>query len=243
MALRAHPTGLASALEMMSVSQLLFGTDAPLRKSIATVQGLIDYGFSARGTAQPSTAKMRSGCCRVAGSMHERAAPGLGNLHAIVSMTTNRQVSPMKRSFWSGGFAGLCWPQLSWPQSHDACIHAKLSAAADQDHLSFCGGRRRRFVGRAVGEQLTELVGQPVVIENVAGAGGTFGTARAAKSPPDGYTLFIGTPSTHGTNVAVYPKLPYDAIKDFEPVGLITTSPLMLITSPKLEANSVRRSD
>ena len=77
------------------------------------------------------------------------------------------------------------------------------------------------------------------MIENVAGAGGTIGTARAAKSAPDGYTLFIGTPSTHGTNVAVYPKLPYDAIKDFEPIGLIATSPLMLVTSPKFEANSV----
>ena len=65
------------------------------------------------------------------------------------------------------------------------------------------------------------------------------GTGRAAKSPPDGYTLFIGTPSTHGTNVAVYPKLPYDAINDFEPIGLLATSPLLLITWPKLQVNTV----
>ena len=104
--------------------------------------------------------------------------------------------------------------------------------------IPFAAGGGGDVVGRAIGEQLSELVGQPVVIENVAGAGGTLGTARAAKSPADGYTLFVGTPSTHGTNVAVYAKLPYDAIKDFEPVGLIATSPLMLIAAPQLEAKT-----
>lgn len=104
--------------------------------------------------------------------------------------------------------------------------------------IPFAAGGGGDVVGRAIGEQLSELIGQPVVIENVAGAGGTLGTARAAKSPPDGYTLFVGTPSTHGTNVAVYAKLPYDAIKDFEPVGLIATSPLMLIAPPQLEAKA-----
>ena len=104
--------------------------------------------------------------------------------------------------------------------------------------IPFAAGGGGDVVGRVIGEQFSELAGQPVVIENVAGAGGTLGTARAAKSPPDGYTLFIGTPSTHGTNVAVYAKLPYDAIKNFEPVGLIATSPLMLIAAPQLEART-----
>ena len=62
------------------------------------------------------------------------------------------------------------------------------------------------------------------------------------QAAPDGYTLFIGTPSTHGTNVAVYPKLPYDAIKDFAPIGLIATSPLLLIASPS-STSPRRRSD
>src|SRR5262245_2392207 len=105
--------------------------------------------------------------------------------------------------------------------------------------MPFAAGGGADVVGRALAEQLTASMGQPVVIENVAGAGGTIGTARAAKSPPDGYTLFIGTPSTHGTNVAVYPKLSYNAVADFEPVGLIATSPLMLISSAQFEANSV----
>jgi tripartite-type tricarboxylate transporter receptor subunit TctC len=105
--------------------------------------------------------------------------------------------------------------------------------------MPFAAGGGADVVGRALAEQLTTMMGQPVVIENVAGAGGTIGTARAAKSAPDGYTLFIGTPSTHGTNVAVYPKLSYNAVTDFEPVGLIATSPLMLISSSQFEANSV----
>ncbi len=89
--------------------------------------------------------------------------------------------------------------------------------------LPFAAGGGADVVGRTIAEQLSEQLGQAVVIENVVGAGGTIGTARAAKAAPDGYTLFIGTPSTHGTNVAVYPKLPYDAIKDFAPIGLIAS--------------------
>jgi tripartite-type tricarboxylate transporter receptor subunit TctC len=105
--------------------------------------------------------------------------------------------------------------------------------------MPFPAGGGADVVGRAVAQQLSESLGQPVIVENVVGAGGTIGTARAAQAAPDGYTLFVGTPSTHGTNVAVYPKLSYDAIKDFVPIGLIATSPLMLIASPTLEVASV----
>jgi len=93
-----------------------------------------------------------------------------------------------------------------------------------------------RILATALGEQL----GQPVVVENVAGAGGTIGTAKAAHAAADGYTLFVGTPSTHGTNAAVYPSLPYDPVKDFAPVMLIGTSPFMLLSSPAFDAKSVR---
>jgi tripartite-type tricarboxylate transporter receptor subunit TctC len=105
--------------------------------------------------------------------------------------------------------------------------------------MPFPAGGGADVVGRAVAQQLSESLRQSVIVENVVGAGGTIGTARAAQAAPDGYTLFVGTPSTHGTNVAVYPKLSYDAIKDFVPIGLIATSPLMLIASPTLEVASV----
>jgi tripartite-type tricarboxylate transporter receptor subunit TctC len=105
--------------------------------------------------------------------------------------------------------------------------------------LPFAAGGGADVATRVIAPQLHEALGQPVIIENVAGAGGSTGTARAAQSASDGYTLFVGTPSTHGTNVAVYPKLPYDAIKDFEPVGMISTSPLMLVVTPGINVNSV----
>lgn len=93
-----------------------------------------------------------------------------------------------------------------------------------------------RILAAALGEQL----GQGVVVENISGAGGTIGTARAAHATPDGYTLLVGTPSTHGSNVAVYAKLDYDPVRDFVPVMLIGTSPFMLLASPSFEAKSVQ---
>jgi tripartite-type tricarboxylate transporter receptor subunit TctC len=87
---------------------------------------------------------------------------------------------------------------------------------------------------------LGTALGQSVIVENVSGAGGTIGTAKAAHAAPDGYTLFLGTPSTHGTNAAVYPSLPYDPVKDFAPVMLIGTSPFMLLVAPNFEAKSVK---
>ena len=87
---------------------------------------------------------------------------------------------------------------------------------------------------------LGEQLGQSVIVENVSGAGGTIGTARAAHAAPDGYTLLVGTPSTHGSNVAVYSNLDYDPVRDFAPVMLIGTSPFMLLAAPSFEAKSVK---
>ena len=145
----------------------------------------------------------------------------------------------MERSLWTRRLRPLALAAAFVAGSAAAAVAQSYPQQTIKIIMPFAAGGGADVVGRAVAEQLTELLGQPVVIENVAGAGGTIGTARAAKSAPDGYTLFVGTPSTHGTNVAVYPKLSYDAIKDFEPIGLIATSPLMLISSPKFEANSV----
>ena len=94
------------------------------------------------------------------------------------------------------------------------------------------------IAARVVAQHLGAGLGQSVFVENFGGAGGTIGTARAAQATPDGYTLFVGTPSTHGTNVAVYSKLSYDPIRDFAPIGLIGTSPFLLIAHPSLKAQS-----
>lgn len=94
------------------------------------------------------------------------------------------------------------------------------------------------LAARVVASNLANSLGQPVVVENYGGAGGTIGTAKAAQAAPDGYTVFVGTPSTHGTNVAVFEKLSYDPIRDFAPIGLIGTSPFLLIVHPAVPAAS-----
>jgi len=96
------------------------------------------------------------------------------------------------------------------------------------------------LAARVIATNLSPLVGQPVVVENYGGAGGTIGTAKAAQATPDGYTIFVGTPSTHGTNKAVLANLSYDPIRDFSPIGLIGTSPFLLIVNPAVPATSTR---
>ena len=96
------------------------------------------------------------------------------------------------------------------------------------------------IAARVVATNMAPLLGQPLVPENYGGAGGTIGTAKAAQAAPDGYTIFVGTPSTHGTNKAVLTNLSYDPIRDFSPIGLIGTSPFLLIVHPGVPANSTK---
>ena len=86
-------------------------------------------------------------------------------------------------------------------------------------------------VARVIAPRLSELLGQSVIIENRGGAGGSVGATFVAQAPHDGYTLLLGTASTHGTNPNVYTKLGYDPVRDFAPVALITSAPLMLVAN------------
>jgi tripartite-type tricarboxylate transporter receptor subunit TctC len=106
--------------------------------------------------------------------------------------------------------------------------------------VAFPAGGGADVAARILAVSLGEQLGQSVVVENISGAGGTIGTARAAHAAPDGYTLLVGTPSTHGSNVAVYASLDYDPVRDFVPVMLIGTSPFMLLASNSFEAKSVK---
>ena len=87
---------------------------------------------------------------------------------------------------------------------------------------------------------LSEVLGQTVVVENIGAAGGTVGSARVAKATPDGYTLLIGNTGTHAYSQSLYKKLPYDAAKDFEPVGLVTESPRILVARKDFPANNLK---
>src|SRR4030081_1190458 len=86
-------------------------------------------------------------------------------------------------------------------------------------------------VARVIAPRLSELLGQSVIIENRGGAGGSVGATFVAQAPRDGYTLLMGTASTHGTNPNVYSKLGYDPVRDFVPIALITSAPLMLVAN------------
>jgi len=105
----------------------------------------------------------------------------------------------------------------------------------------FAPGGALDLIARGLGAKLSESLGQPVVVENRAGASGAIGSDAVARSAPDGYTLLLGATTTHGINPAFNPKsLPYDAVKDFTPVSLVATIPHALVVNPKLPVNSVQ---
>lgn len=95
------------------------------------------------------------------------------------------------------------------------------------------------IVGRSVADRMGRALGQTVIVENKAGAGGSIGASEGARAKADGYTLFIGTSATHGTNPSTMASLQYDAVKDFAPVALIAAAPLMIIISPKVPAKTL----
>jgi tripartite-type tricarboxylate transporter receptor subunit TctC len=101
------------------------------------------------------------------------------------------------------------------------------------------GGGTDTFA-RAIGQKLSERWGQSVVIENKAGAGGVVGTDFVAKSPPDGYTLLVTYEGSQAINQSLYEKLPFDSLRDFEPVATIAVTPFLLIVGPRVEAKSLK---
>lgn len=100
-------------------------------------------------------------------------------------------------------------------------------------------GSATDVISRVVANRLSEALGQPIVIEARPGAGGVVGTEAAARSAADGYTLFMANNSTHGSNPAVYAKLPYDAVNDFAPISFVASVPYVLVVEPSLPAKSV----
>jgi tripartite-type tricarboxylate transporter receptor subunit TctC len=95
--------------------------------------------------------------------------------------------------------------------------------------VPFAAGGPTDIVARAIGERLASSFGQPVIVDNVAGAAGTTGAARVAGAPADGYTLLMGPMSTMSFSPALYPALSFDPIKDFEPLGIVAAAPIVLV--------------
>jgi tripartite-type tricarboxylate transporter receptor subunit TctC len=106
--------------------------------------------------------------------------------------------------------------------------------------VPFAPGGTTDILGRMVSAGLSSSLGQPVVVENKPGQAGSIGAAELARATPDGYTIGGGTISSHAINATLYPKLPYDPVRDFAPITMLATLPNMLIVHPSLNVGSVR---
>jgi len=106
--------------------------------------------------------------------------------------------------------------------------------------VPFPPGGSTDIVARIVAQKLAAQLGQGVVIENRGGAGGSLGTAVVAKAPADGYTLTVGTTSTHVVAPSVFQKLEYDPVKDLAPISLIAVTPYLLVVNPKVQAKTLK---
>jgi tripartite-type tricarboxylate transporter receptor subunit TctC len=105
--------------------------------------------------------------------------------------------------------------------------------------MPFAAGSAFDTLARIMAERMRESLGQPVIIENVTGAGGSVGVGRAARAAGDGYTLSMGGSNTHVINGAIYP-LQYDVLNDFEPISLITTLPLLIVAKKAVPATNLK---
>jgi tripartite-type tricarboxylate transporter receptor subunit TctC len=118
-----------------------------------------------------------------------------------------------------------------------ALAFAALPAAAQSDYprrpitliVPFAAGGPTDVVARIIGEHMSRTLGQPIIIENVVGAGGTTASTRAARSAPDGYTIEMGHMGTHAASVALYPNLAYKPDVDFAPIGLVAGTPVLIL--------------
>lgn len=106
--------------------------------------------------------------------------------------------------------------------------------------VPFPPGGSTDIVARIVAQKMGERLGQPMVIENRGGAGGTLGTAQVAKAAPDGYSLTVATTSTHVVAPSVYARLDYDPVKDFTPVGLMAVTSYLLVIHPSVPAKNLQ---
>jgi tripartite-type tricarboxylate transporter receptor subunit TctC len=106
--------------------------------------------------------------------------------------------------------------------------------------VGFAAGGISDVLGRALAAKMSQTIGQQVIVENKPGAGTTIAGEFIAKSAPDGYTIWLQDITTHAINATLYPRLPYDSVKDFTPVGLVASTPLMLVVHPSTPAKSVQ---
>jgi tripartite-type tricarboxylate transporter receptor subunit TctC len=106
--------------------------------------------------------------------------------------------------------------------------------------VPFAAGGPTDVIARIVGDHMSKTLGQTLVIENVVGAGGTTGTTRAKRAAPDGYTIIMGHMGTHAAAPALYPNLAYNPETDFEPIGLVAGTPILIVTRKDFPAKDLK---
>jgi tripartite-type tricarboxylate transporter receptor subunit TctC len=125
--------------------------------------------------------------------------------------------------------AGGAQAQSAWPSKPIRIV------------VPFAAGGTTDILARSLAPELQKALGQPVVVDNKPGAGGNLGAAEVARAVADGHTLLMGTVGTHAINVALYPKLPFDPVKDFTPVTLVAGVPNVLVMNPaRAEAMGIK---
>ena len=138
-------------------------------------------------------------------------------------------MTPTRRHLHALGLLALLTPALATAQTAWPSKAVRLV-------VPFAAGGTTDILARSLAPELQKAFGQPFVVDNKPGAGGNLGAADVAKSAPDGYTLLMGTVGTHAINAALYPKMPYDPVKDFVPVTLMAGVPNVLVMNPALAA-------
>ena len=106
--------------------------------------------------------------------------------------------------------------------------------------VPFAAGGPTDVITRIVGDHMSKTLGQQLVIENTAGAGGTTGSTRAKRASPDGYTIMTGHMGTHAASVALFPNLAYHPANDFEPIGLIAGTPVLILARKDFPAKDLK---
>jgi tripartite-type tricarboxylate transporter receptor subunit TctC len=128
----------------------------------------------------------------------------------------------------------------AWAQPAAQPARADWPARPIKIIVPFPAGGGYDFVARNVGQKIAESLGQPVVVENRAGANGNIGSDAVAKAAPDGYTLLLGGIGPQAFSVALYPKMPFDPEKDLAPVSLVASQPNVLVAHPSVTAKSLQ---
>ena len=106
--------------------------------------------------------------------------------------------------------------------------------------VPFAPGGGTDVAARVVGDHMSRTLGQQLVVQNIAGAGGTVGSARAMRAEPDGYTILMGQMGTHAAAVALYPSLPYKPDVDFEPIGMVAAAPVVIAARKDFPADDLK---